>query len=53
MDDRSDIERLAVWSSENNLALNTLKTKEMVADFQKNATEPVPLVISGVCGEGE
>lgn len=34
LDYRSEIKRLAAWISENNLALNTIKSKELVVDFQ-------------------
>lgn len=51
MDYRSEIERLAAWSSENNLALNILKKKDLVVNFQRNATAPVNLVISGISVE--
>lgn len=48
---RSEIERLVAWSSKNYLYLNTLKAKELVMDFWRNATKPAPFVISGVCVE--
>lgn len=36
---------------ENNLALNTSKTKELIINFQKQKEEPAPLYIGGVMVE--
>lgn len=36
----SEIKSLAVWITKNNLTLNTLKTKEPVADFRIDDTAP-------------
>nr|XP_061796100.1 ileal sodium/bile acid cotransporter-like [Nerophis lumbriciformis] len=46
-----EVERLAVWCSENNLLLNTTKTKEVILDFRKKGTHPAPLAINGECVE--
>lgn len=32
--------KLAAWCSENNMALDTKKTKEIIIDFRKYSTEP-------------
>ncbi|KAK0149557.1 hypothetical protein N1851_009695 [Merluccius polli] len=42
---RWEIDHLATWCSQNNLELNTLKTVEMVVDFQKNAAPPAPITL--------
>nr|XP_061819394.1 eukaryotic translation initiation factor 4 gamma 2-like [Nerophis lumbriciformis] len=42
---REEIRKLADWCSENNLALNTKKTKEIVVDFRKPSTDLAPLYI--------
>ena len=39
------------WCSENNLALNTKKTREIIVDFRKHSTDPAPLYINGECVE--
>ena len=33
---REEIQRMAAWCSENNLILNTSKTKELIIDFRRN-----------------
>lgn len=48
---RSEVERLAAWCGENNLLLNTAKTKELVIDFRRKKTDITPLLISGDCVE--
>ena len=48
---REEVQRLAAWSTENNLHLNANKTKEMVLDWRRNRADPVPLQINGVCVE--
>lgn len=40
----SEIERLAAWSSGNNLALNTLENNGAGGVLTENTTEPVPLI---------
>lgn len=47
----SEIKSLAVWITENNLTLITLKSKEPVADLRWDATAPDQQVIGGVCVE--
>lgn len=44
---RDEVERLAGWCTDNNLALNTSKTKELIVDFRRKKTDLQPLVISG------
>ncbi|KAK0138091.1 putative RNA-directed DNA polymerase from transposon BS [Merluccius polli] len=48
---REEVLKLAAWCSENNLALNTKKTKEIIVDFRKHSTDPAPLYINGECVE--
>ncbi len=42
---RQEVEQLAVWSSLNNLELNTLKTVEMIVDFRRNPPALATLTI--------
>lgn len=44
---RDEVERLCVWCGENNLALNTAKTKELVVDYRKKKADIQPLHING------
>ena len=44
---REEVLKLTAWCSENNLALNTGKTKEIIVDFRKHNTDPAPLYING------
>ncbi|KAL0151329.1 hypothetical protein M9458_053323 [Cirrhinus mrigala] len=37
---RQEVKELAVWCSQNNLELNTLKTVEMIIDFRRNPPAP-------------
>lgn len=48
---RDEIQKLEVWCCENNLSLNTSKTKELILDFRRRRTEPAPLYINGICVE--
>lgn len=48
---REEVQRLAAWCSDNNLILNTTKTKEIIIDFRKNSAAPKPLFINGDCVE--
>uniref|UniRef100_A0AAR2L374 Reverse transcriptase domain-containing protein n=1 Tax=Pygocentrus nattereri TaxID=42514 RepID=A0AAR2L374_PYGNA len=48
---RKEVLKLAAWCSENNLALNTKKTKEIIVDFRKHSTDPDPLSNNGECLE--
>ncbi|KAK3561725.1 hypothetical protein QTP86_012698 [Hemibagrus guttatus] len=48
---RDEVERLTVWCRENNLLLNTSKTKELVIDYRRKKTDILPLIISGDCVE--
>ena len=36
---------LAMWSHNNYLSLNVIKTKEMTVDYRKKRTEHVPILI--------
>ncbi len=51
MDYRDEVQQLTSWSSANNLTINTSKTKELVIDFRKHKTDPLPLYINGDCVE--
>lgn len=48
---REEVERLSAWCHDNNLRLNTSKTKELVVDFRRNKHNIQPLNIDGVCVE--
>ncbi|KAK3544698.1 hypothetical protein QTP86_026097, partial [Hemibagrus guttatus] len=48
---RDKVEQLTGWCRENNLLLNTSKTKELVIDYRKKKTYITPLIISGDCVE--
>ena len=48
---REEVLNLTAWGSENNLALNTKKTSEIIVDFRKHCTDPPPLYINGECVE--
>uniref|UniRef100_UPI0037E88240 NLR family CARD domain-containing protein 3-like n=1 Tax=Semicossyphus pulcher TaxID=241346 RepID=UPI0037E88240 len=48
---RDQVERLTAWGRDNNLLLNTSKTKELIVDFTKKKTDIQPLHISGECVE--
>ncbi|KAI2645161.1 RNA-directed DNA polymerase from mobile element jockey [Labeo rohita] len=41
-----EIKRLMVWCTENNLALNIKKTKELIIDFRRNQDVHTPLYIN-------
>ncbi|KAK3538268.1 hypothetical protein QTP70_033525 [Hemibagrus guttatus] len=43
---RDEVEQLTVWCRENNLLLNTSKTKELVIDYRRKNTDILPLIIS-------
>ena len=44
---RDGVQKLAVWCTDNNLALNSTKTKELIIDFRRRREEPAPLYIKG------
>ena len=44
---REEVRDLAVLCQDNNLSLNVIKTKEMIADYRKHKTEHVPILIDG------
>ncbi|KAK0134973.1 hypothetical protein N1851_029217 [Merluccius polli] len=43
-----EVDRLAVWCEDNNLLLNTSKTKELIVDFRRNAVTHLPIHINGM-----
>jgi len=49
--DSSEVEQLVRWCENNNLILNTSKTKEMIVDFRKKAVRHLPLSINDQIGE--
>lgn len=48
---RCDVQKLAELCSENHLALNASKAKELITDFLKHRTEYKPLYINRNCVE--
>lgn len=48
---RDKVERLTAWCTNNNLLLNTTKTKVIVVDYRKKKTDIKPLHIRGDCVE--
>ncbi|KAL6469071.1 hypothetical protein MHYP_G00225950 [Metynnis hypsauchen] len=45
---RDEVQHLAAWCEDNNLALNTQKTKEIVVDFRRGRSQAhSPINISG------
>ena len=44
---RDEVDRLAAWCEDNNLLLNTTKTKELIVDFRRNAVTHPPIYING------
>uniref|UniRef100_A0A3Q3JQD9 Reverse transcriptase domain-containing protein n=1 Tax=Monopterus albus TaxID=43700 RepID=A0A3Q3JQD9_MONAL len=44
---QDEVQQLFKWCKDNNLALNTTKTKELIIDFRKNKTAIQPLLING------
>ncbi|KAK3556718.1 hypothetical protein QTP70_015089, partial [Hemibagrus guttatus] len=48
---RDEVEWLSGWCRENNLLLNTTKTKELIIDYRRKETDITPLYISGDCVE--
>lgn len=48
---RDEVERLTGWCQENNLLLNTSKTKEVIIDFRRSKCDLPPLNIGGDCVE--
>uniref|UniRef100_A0A3B4TE14 Reverse transcriptase domain-containing protein n=1 Tax=Seriola dumerili TaxID=41447 RepID=A0A3B4TE14_SERDU len=43
---REEVQHLAEWCADNNLALNIKKTKELIVDFRKRSDTPAPLLIN-------
>ncbi|MCI4389835.1 hypothetical protein PGIGA_G00103570 [Pangasianodon gigas] len=51
-DYRAEVEHLAAWCADNNLLLNTSKTKELIVDFRKEKSMPHdPIHINGMAVE--
>ncbi|MCI4378954.1 hypothetical protein PGIGA_G00222290 [Pangasianodon gigas] len=51
-DYRAEVEHLAAWCTDNNLLLNTSKTKELIVDFRKEKSVPHdPIHINGMAVE--
>ncbi|TWW68215.1 hypothetical protein D4764_19G0000130 [Takifugu flavidus] len=48
---REEVDHLATWCHNNNLLLNTNKTKELVLDFRRKADIHPPVHINGVAVE--
>ena len=48
---RDEVQKLTVWCSDNNLSLNTTKTKELILDYRRQSADPAPLYINGDCVE--
>ena len=48
---RDEVQKLTVWCSDNNLSLNTTKTKELILDYRRQSAVPAPLYINGDCVE--
>ncbi len=42
---RDKVVRLSSWCKENNLLLNTSKTKELISDYRRKKSEIPPLII--------
>ena len=48
---REEVQHLAEWCTDNNLALNTKKTKELIVDFRKKGGTHTPIHIKGTEAE--
>jgi len=46
-----EVQRLVEWCKDNNLILNTSKTKELIIDFCRKRVDMEPLHINGECVE--
>ncbi|XP_078019488.1 uncharacterized protein LOC117251154 [Epinephelus lanceolatus] len=46
---RAQVEHLTAWCRDNNLLLNTSKTKELIVDFRRKKMDIQPLHIRGEC----
>ncbi len=44
---RHEVNRLVSWRDNNNLQMNASKTREMIADFRKEKTPLVLIIING------
>uniref|UniRef100_A0AAZ1X6I0 Reverse transcriptase domain-containing protein n=1 Tax=Oreochromis aureus TaxID=47969 RepID=A0AAZ1X6I0_OREAU len=49
---RAEVQRLSDWCVDNNLDLNTTKTKELVVDFRRRKSELQPVSINGSVWKG-
>lgn len=48
---REEVRELAVWCQNNNLYLNTSKTKELIVDYRKRRAKQAPINIDGAVVE--
>ncbi|KAL0199254.1 hypothetical protein M9458_007794, partial [Cirrhinus mrigala] len=48
---RDEVKQLSTWCIENNLLLNTSKTKELIIDYRRKKTDIPPLIINRDCVE--
>ena len=48
---RDEVSQLATWCRVNNLSVNVEKTKDIVVDFWRAATQHLPLIIYGAAAE--
>lgn len=48
---RDEVLNLSTWCQAHNLILNTRKTKEIILDFRRQTSDPLPLFINGKCVE--
>ena len=48
---REGLQRLVGWCADNNLVLNTSRTKEVIVDFRRRKTDLQPICINGECVE--
>ena len=44
---REEVQRLSTWCAENNLILNTSKTKELIIDYRRNKPDIQPIYMNG------
>ena len=49
---RAEVHGLVTRCKDNNLTLNTAKTKELIIDFRKRGVDPPSAYQWGLCGEG-
>jgi hypothetical protein len=44
---KEEVRDLAVWSQDNNLSVNVIKTKELIVEYRKRRTKHTPILIDG------